>query len=356
MGRAPKGYVFQRKDGRWVSEITVQGKRDTSYHATKKLAEAKLKELRGEVRQFRKPSPRSDTVNVFVEKWLASASLNAMTREGYQWSLDKYVLPKIGVKRLSDIEPTDIAGLIAAAKASGESTAQKVYVYTHRLFQVAVDWQLISENPVGRIKRPKVETREQIIWTPEQCKRFTYTMLDDTDGTWSDLYVFCLYTGLRTSELLGLDWNDIRLAYNTFEVKRNLVELRGHVFKTQYLKSKASRRTLPLQKIAMQALHLRGGYNGPVFRHSDGTPPTRSGLRSGLVWACKRADVPYIGMHRLRHQHCTMMAWAGIPLKVAQYRMGHATPHLTLAIYTHVWEGETQESASLLDKLFDSKA
>lgn len=350
MPRTPKGYVFQRKDGRWVSEITIRGTRHTDYHATKKQADAKLKELRDEIKEKPKPVAKGDTVNAFVEKWLASASLEAMTREGYQSSLKRHVLPKIGSLRLAEVTPEQIAGLIADTKQAGESAALKVYVYTHRLFQVAADWQLISENPVDRIKRPKVETGEQIIWTPEQCKRFTQVMLEESDSKWNDLYVFCLYTGLRTSELLGLEWNDIRLAYDTFEVKRNLVELEGRVFKVQHLKSKAAKRTLPLQKAAAQALYLRGGYSGPVFRHEDGTPPTRSGLRSGLVWACKRADVPYIGMHRLRHQHCTMMAWAGITPKVAQYRMGHTTPHLTLAIYTHVWEGETQESAALLDE------
>lgn len=350
MGRTPRGYVFRRADGRWVAEITHQGRTHTRYRHTKKAAEAALRELRRQVLQ--PPMPAGPTLAAFADQWLATADLSPTTAEGYRRVLARHILPTLGAAPLSTLTTPQLAARVAQARTQGPRAAENTYVVLHRLLQVATDWGLLPANPAAGLSRPRVSPGERTIWTPQQTAAFTAQMQDEPDGAWSDLFLLALFTGLRTAELLGLDWADIRLAQATLSVRRNLVELDGRRFVTRPLKTRASRREISLPPQAVAALLHRGGFAGPVFRHPDGTPPTRSTLRSALVWACRRAGVPYLGMHGLRHQHCTMLAWAGVPLKVAQQRMGHATATMTLAIYTHTLPEDHTAAAQALGELF----
>ena len=91
-----------------------------------------------------------------------------------------------------------------------------------------------------------------------------------------------------------------------------------------------------------------------IFRRPDnGQPPTRSTLRSAFVAACKRADVPYIGVHGLRHQHVSLLAEAGVPVKAAQERVGHSSVALTLGVYTHVLGSANRRAADSLSELLE---
>ena len=356
MGRRPQGYVYQRRsDGRWVAEITIKGQRHYEYAATEDDAYALLAELRRLALSPAATPPRDQTLTVaaFAEQWLASASLSPSTEEHYREMLRRHVLPKIGATPLDQVKPQDIAQVIAAGKAKGPRIAEKAYVVSHRLFQVATEWGIIGDNPAARLSRPKVEAAPRIVWTREEVAAFTDAMLADP-GQWGDLFVVVLYTGLRTSEALGLDSGDIRLAHRSLTVQRGLIELQGRRFVTRETKSRASRRSVSLPDQAIRALLHRGGFSGPVFRYEDGRPPSRSALRSALVWASKRAGVPYIGMHGLRHQHCTMLAWAGVPIKVAQERMGHSSPLITLSVYMHALPEDHLLASELLDRLFEA--
>ena len=74
--------------------------------------------------------------------------------------------------------------------------------------------------------------------------------------------------------------------------------------------------------------HLRGPY---VFCQQDGQPLTDGLMKLPLQRAVQRADISReqgrIGWHDLRHTYGSHLAMRGVPLKVIQERMGHATPH-----------------------------
>jgi integrase len=62
----------------------------------------------------------------------------------------------------------------------------------------------------------------------------------------------------------------------------------------------------------------------------------------------KRAGLPRIRFHDLRHCHATLLLRQGVHPKVVQERLGHSTPAFTLQVYSHVLPGMQAEAAEAL--------
>jgi integrase len=357
------GSVYRRKDGRWVAQVWIGGKPIYGYAKTQRDAERlrwQLVNARERHQELTHPtrSPTSLTVGELAEDWLAAADLKPVTEESYRRILNRYVLPVLGPMTLVEVTPADVAKVVARARAGMSArTAQYAYGVTRRLLQVAVEWELLDRNPAARVKRPHAESRDRPVWSIEQSASFIRSCQRST-GPWDTLFLVGLLSGLRVGELLGLEWGDLDWERGVVSVRRSLVQLDGSVFRIQDPKSRISRRTIALPGAALEALqNLReqAGAQFAVFRRSDGMPPSRSTLRSALIAACRRAEVPYIGMHGLRHQHVSLLAHAGVPVKVAQQRVGHSTSMLTLDIYTHVLGNNDTQAAVALSSLVVSR-
>lgn len=65
----------------------------------------------------------------------------------------------------------------------------------------------------------------------------------------------------------------------------------------------------------------------------------------------RRAGVPHVPFHGLRHTHATLMPAAGVPVKVVSERLGHSTASMTAGLYQHVISGMAREAASQVDSL-----
>lgn len=91
--------------------------------------------------------------------------------------------------------------------------------------------------------------------------------------------------------------------------------------------------------------------SGHVFTREDGTAlhPTTIGWH--LRRLIKVAGVPSIRLHDLRHTHATLGLAAGVPAKVMQERLGHASVQITLDLYSHVIPGMGADAAAKIGGL-----
>lgn len=65
------------------------------------------------------------------------------------------------------------------------------------------------------------------------------------------------------------------------------------------------------------------------------------------------AGVPYVRFHDLRQTHATLLLKAGVPVHVVAQRLGHATPAITLSIYSHVLPRQQSEAAAAFARPVD---
>jgi integrase len=166
-------------------------------------------------------------------------------------------------------------------------------------------------------------------------------------------------------EALGLKWSDIDLDGKTLRVSRQLQRMReggGLVFSEP---KNASRRTVDLPKRAVEALRshrrrqveeqLRAGArwadNGLVFVTTVCTPVDAQNIvNRHFKPLLKRASLPDIRWHDLRHTCFTILLARGTHPKYVQHLAGHASIQLTLDRYSHWMPSLGRHAADGMDE------
>ena len=212
-----------------------------------------------------------------------------------------------------------------------------------KMFEVAIRWRLVANNPVAMVDRPRVEQGDTPVLTNAEIARLltAYRELEaDAEASerpwWSvarRLTVAALGTALRRGELLGLRWQDVELLERRLHVRRSFV--RGEMVTP---KSRAGRRTVgygPVTAAALDEQWQASSYRADsdlVFGHPLlGTPLDPSKVSGYMRAALKRAAIekslrPW---HDLRHTALTHDAAAGNPAAYIQARAGHAQGSIT---------------------------
>ena len=83
-----------------------------------------------------------------------------------------------------------------------------------------------------------------------------------------------------------------------------------------------------------------------VFSNFDGTPYHPNTVSKAFSKIIKKADLPKVRLHDLRHTHATIMLKQGADPKTISERLGHSSVVITLDTYAHVLPG-MQEAAAL---------
>lgn len=175
-----------------------------------------------------------------------------------------------------------------------------------------------------------------------------------------------LNTGLRRAEAAGLRWSDVDFTAGVIRVQVQRTT-EGYKVVEREPKTASGRRRVPVDPGVMVALRAwkkrqteeRLSY-GPayadtelVFTREDGSGWHPQSLRHAFTWACKRAQVPVLRFHDLRHTAATLALEAGVHPKVVQERLGHASVQITLDTYSHVQESVGKEAAGQIARYLD---
>jgi integrase len=91
--------------------------------------------------------------------------------------------------------------------------------------------------------------------------------------------------------------------------------------------------------------------SGLVFTRGDGTPIHPEWLSDAFEWRVKRARLPRIRLHDLRHTHASLGLAAGVPVKVMSERLGHSTSSFTADAYQHVTPALEEQAAATVARL-----
>jgi integrase len=297
----------------------------------------------------------------YLGRWLTDSvrdTVRPTTFERYEQVVRLHISPVLGKVKLKNLTSAHVRGLYRQKLDAGLSprSVQYVHVTLHKALKQAVRDGLVPRNATESVKPPQVRREEIRPLTPEQVKTlFEAAKWDRLEA----LYVLAVTTGLRQGELLGLKWDDVDMEAGTLQVRRTLTTAKGGPVLSAP-KTKGSRRTVKLSQTALEALrsHLARqleeiGRVGSLWRENSLIFASEVGepLRRQYVTArrfkplLRRAGLPEIRFHDLRHTCATLLLTKNVNPKVVSEMLGHASIAITLDTYSHVLP-TMQESAA----------
>ena len=168
-----------------------------------------------------------------------------------------------------------------------------------------------------------------------------------------EMYYVELATGLRRGELLGLKWEDNDFEHGNFRVKRQVARIDGEIVEAP-LKTKNAYRTLPLAEDTIQVLKQqkkKAGSSPWVFPSPTGGPISPDSVLHMLHRVLKRAGLPRVRFHDLRHTFATLALQNGVDIKTVSGMLGHFSAGFTLDTYAHVTTAAQKEAARAMEKV-----
>ena len=304
------------------------------------------------------------TLGSYLQRWLEDSvkdTVRTTTHERYEQITRKHITPVLGDIKLKDITAAHVRGLyMDKLQFLSPRTVQYIHVTLHKALKQAVRDGLIPRNATEAVKPPQVRREEIRPLTPEQVKALLEAAHRDRLEA---LYVLAVHTGLRQGELLGLRWEDVDLDEGTLQVRRTLTTAKGGPVLSAP-KTKGSKRSVKLSESSIDALrsHLQRQLeeidrvgslwreNGLVFASETGEPlDRRSVTNHRFKPLLKRAGLPQIRFHDLRHTCATLLLSKNVNPKIVSEMLGHATIAITLDTYSHVLPNMQSEAAKALE-------
>jgi integrase len=338
-----EGTIFQRKDGRWCAVLDLgwrdnKRKRKSFYGATRKeVAEMLNKGLR-EKTQGLPVAVEHQTLAQFLNRWLTDSvkpSVRPRTLERYDQLIRLHVIPTVGKIRLEKLAPQDVQRLLNEKLAQGLSpkTVRHIRGVLSTALGRALKWGLVARNVAALTDTPKVVRPEIRSFTPDEARRFINAVKGERLEA---LYLLTITLGMRRGEVLGLKWTDADFNALTIHVRAALQRVNGRLELSE-TKTERSRRPLPLLDFVTKALRhqrtrqleerliagSRWQDSGFVFTTRIGSPIDPANLLDDFKRILKKAALPDIRFHDLRHSAASLLLALNIHPRVVMELLGH---------------------------------
>jgi integrase len=357
-GRRRFGRVRKLPSGRYQARYSTPDGREhpaPDTFASKTAAERWLASVETDMArgQWIDPRSRQLLLSGYAESWLAARpDLKIRTRELYRWLLGKYVLPQLGHLPLDKITPGVVrswhAGLLRDA---APTPTRQAYSLLRAMLNTAVADELLPRNPCTVRGAGVSRAGERTTATVAQVS----ALADAVPPRYRMLILLAAWSGARWGELVALSRDRLDLEHGTMTIDRQYVELRDGTLVLDTPKSAAGVRTVHIPPHLLPELreHLQR-YTTPsstvVFPNTKDQPIRRASFRSVWLLARRRAGLPELRFHDLRHTGNTLAAATGASTKELMARMGHASMRAAL-IYQHATTDRDAAIAVALSQL-----
>lgn len=228
-------------------------------------------------------------------------------------------------------------------------TIRNIHQIISSALELAKAQRLVAINPADACALPKIEHKEMQTLTADQLGAF---LSEAKRSGVFEMYYLELATGLHRGELLGLKWDDINFESSTVVVRRQICRIDGEVVEAP-LKTKNSYRTISLGDDALEILRQQKAksYSEFVFPSSTGGSISPDSVLHMLHRVLKRAGLPRVRFHDLRHTFATLALQNGVDIKTVSGMLGHYSAGFTLDTYAHVTTVAQRQAAMTMENV-----
>ena len=339
-----EGSLVQRKDGRWMGRYTVvlgDGMKKQQCIISKDRAVV-LEKLRAEQTMADKGTPvlrNRRTTGEYLEHWLhfiAPNQIRPTTLEQHSFITRKYLIPYLGNIPLTQLKPDHVRMMLNDMQANGKGNRnlQRTRNTLSAALREALKSEYVTRNVARLVDPPRYISPQKKTWAKKQVARFLECC---KTHKYYPLFLLLLYYGLRCGEALGLSWQDIDFENNVIRIRQSLKLVNNKVVIGE-LKTRASRRDLPMLPLVKQALlehrdRQKKYGDDLVFHSGKGNPVNARSLLTTFKYLAQKASLPPLTLHEARHTAATLLAQAWPNPKDVQAILGHSSITTTLGIY-----------------------
>ncbi|SFB62745.1 AP2-like DNA-binding integrase domain-containing protein [Cohnella sp. OV330] len=281
----------------------------------------------------------------------------------YDWLVRKHIVPHLGSMKVRKLHPDDLHALYhnTLYKELAAASIKKANVILNEALKRAPEWSIEKREKASFLKLPQGKKSKFKVWNEKQLRLFMKAAESDQ---YSIVFELAANTGMRQSEILGLQWDDVDLEGQTISVRQAYTKAEvGHDMDDT--KNDSSERSIALfpQTVALLRRHREKQIqemqdnqafyqdHGLVVQTSVGTPLGPRNLARNYYAILdrierkqterKEAGRPFIDFkrirfHDIRHTHATILLKRGVHPKIVQERLGHSSITVTLDTYSHV--------------------
>jgi integrase len=251
-------------------------------------------------REFRKSRPDLYTIEEGLKAWLQrnQGKFQQSTLRDYNSAIYYHLIPKFGQIAIAELTAIMIKEWLASLVISNKRK-NNILTPLRQMYEEMYLDEIIDKNPFERVRNLTVKTREPEPFTAHEVAK----ILNELESQERNLIQFAFWSGLRTSELIALRWQDVDLEHNRVFVRQ--AKVRGHLKSTKTI---AGFREVTLEPQAKQALLSQQVFTGKigdtVFHDSRIRGPWKNdqAIRK-IVWtpALKKAGIKYREPYQTRH-------------------------------------------------------
>ncbi|WP_312474146.1 site-specific integrase [Neobacillus sp.] len=374
------GYNAKGDRARRTKTVRVE---DKALLKTKKklqdYLDGELYKFRIEVEAGEYISPEKMLFSAFVEEWRKKyliKEFSQTTINQYNSLLKNHILPAFGHIRIDKFNTMQIINLFSQLREKGsrkdgrgetlsDRTISHVYRVLKKLFDKAEEWNVIKDNPIKKVSKPKFEEKEMEYYEGEEA-RFVILALEKEEIMWKLFFLGAMLGGLRRGELIALQWSDIDFETLCISIDKNipLTENGEPIIKKP--KTKKSIRIVDMPEWYMEDLkryklawkqtklclgnHWEGGDKEYIFHGGKGKPLFHTTPTTKWRRFIDKNNLKYIRLHDLRHTMVTLLIEAGTNMKAIQKRAGHSSVKVTSDIYGHITKKVSRATADQFNK------
>jgi len=289
----------------------------------------------------------------------------------YQYILD-VIMPFFRDIPLNEITPIQISQYLqwlrkeyrtSRGKPVSASTVKHHYDILKIIFTYAEKNDFIQGNPLRKVDTPKTQRRRVDALTTEEAEKF-FQSLSSCNLEFRCILMIMITTGLRRGECLGLQWQDINFESATVIIQRSVTYTSTAGIEVKPPKTNNSIRIVPLMQSVLKlltALRYQREYQFPdidfaksyLFCRTDNplTPREPTRITRLTKQFFKKAGLPDMSPHDLRHSCASLLLANGADIKSVQEILGHADARTTLNYYVRA---DLKQARSATEKYADA--